>query len=213
MSPHRSFAAALGLVLLGAALLSSSQAEAQTVSATQTAAAAPTELKLSGAPRLDQRGNPRKDQYLLTARLSTADGKPLNNRLLEFSQRVELIGARDSVIGTANTDSTGTANLVFLPAQGGSQSFAVWFKGSDGYASSQASAALDLGQVEPPFEPEPLPFGLMRQWLPIGLASLVAATWVVLIGTLAVAVRDIRRAGRLLPAGGNGRVAPGGGGH
>lgn len=176
-------AAALAVLGLGAALAQ----EAKQPTATS--------LKLGSGPRMDEKGNPAKGQLLLSATLATVDGKPLSDRRVDFYLPVELFGAREATLGSATTDSTGVAYLLYLPAQLGPQTVKASFPGADGYANSVASQTIQVTDVETPFEPEPLPLASVRQWLPIGVGLLVVSTWVVLLGVFLRTALGIRALG------------------
>jgi hypothetical protein len=175
----RWLAAALGLA---AALLLAAQAGAQ-------APVAPTRLVFEGSGPTRVKG-----QLALAATLNTADGKPLGDRPVEFYLQVEFFGRRDAHIGTATTDSTGRAAIVFEPSELGRQTVLAYFPGAAGYASAQTTAAIDVAVVEPAFEAEPLPLALVSRWLPFVLGAVVLATWVALLGTLLGTTARIRAA-------------------
>jgi hypothetical protein len=122
-----------------------------------------------------------KGWVLLKAQLKTTDGKPVSNRSVEFYQQVELLGPREAHLGTAMTDSTGVASLLFQAAQTGQHTVKLSFAGAEGYAASTGSGTFEVGAITPPFEPEPLPLAAVRGWLPIVLGGLVLAAWLVLL--------------------------------
>ncbi len=114
------FRAVLLAVALGTSCVTPGVALAQT---------APTKLTLSADPRMDGRGRPVKGQLILSATLTNAAGKPINNKAVNFYQQVELMGQHDAFIGTASTDATGVAALLYEPAQSGPQQLKARFPG------------------------------------------------------------------------------------
>jgi hypothetical protein len=134
-------------------------------------------------------------QLFLRATLTTTDGATLNNREVAFYQRVEFFGGREAYLGTATTDSTGMAILLYLPAESGSHSLKAHFAGRDQYASTASTLTYEVRNAVAPFHREPLPLAVVRAWLPLGLAAVVLATWVVLVGSFLHTVYRIRRAG------------------
>ena len=135
-----------------------------------------------------------KGQLVLSATLTTADGKPLSNRRVDFYQRVEMLGARDALLGSATTDSTGTASLAYQPAQAGKQTIKVLFAGAEGYAAAEASSQVEVTQVGTLYPEEPMPFGLIGAWLPYALGAAVLAVWIVLLSVLLNTALGIRGA-------------------
>jgi hypothetical protein len=169
---------------LAGALLVTTHAEAQ-------APAAPTRLVFDGSGPTRVKG-----QLALAATLSTADGKALGDRPVEFYLQVDFYGRRDAHIGTAATDSTGRAAIVFEPSELGRQTILVYFAGATGHKSAQTTATIDVTAVEPAFESEPLPLALVSQWLPFVLGAFVLATWAALLGTFLGTTTRIRAAVR-----------------
>jgi hypothetical protein len=151
--------------------------------------AAPTAVTLSPAAPTSMKG-----QLALSARLTTADGKPLSGQEIDFFVPVELFGSLEAFVGSATTDSTGQATLGYQPAQAGRQTIVARFTGSSSYATSEASAEIQVGEVVPAIKAEPLPFAGLRDWLPVAMVALVLIVWGVLLGVFLGTVRGIRRA-------------------
>ncbi len=168
---------------LAAALLVAAPAGAQ------APAAAPTKLVVEGSGPTRVKG-----QLALAATLTGADGKPLGDRPVEFYLQVDFFGRRDAHLGTAATDSTGRAAIVFEPAELGRHTVIAYVAGAPGYAPAQATGSIDVGTVEPAFAAEPLPLALVSRWLPFVLGALVFATWTALLGTLVGTVGRIKAA-------------------
>jgi hypothetical protein len=103
---------------------------------------------------------------------------------------------RDALLGSATSDATGFAAIDFQPAELGQHTITARFNGDEQYALSQISSTIEVREVAPIYVPEPLPLASVRQWLPLGLASLVLATWAVLLGITARTVLGVRAAGR-----------------
>ncbi len=168
--------------------------------ADEAPAATPTTLKLSSMPRVNEKGAEVKGQLLILATLTTQDGKPLSDRNVDFFQELEFFGSRESYIGSATTDSTGVATLLYLPAESGKQSIKARYLGRDGYASSQVTATIEIKDAKPAFESEPLPLAAVARWLPVVLGLIVLAVWAVLLGVLLRSVLGIRAAVSLTDA-------------
>ena len=137
-----------------------------------------------------------KGHLTLRATLTSAEGKPLGDRAVNFYQRVMLFGERDALIGTGTTDSTGYVAIDYQPVEDGSQMILARFLGDPSAGPAEASNTIQVRDSVPVYAPPPLPLASVRQWLPLGLATLVLATWAVLIGVTARAVLGIKGARR-----------------
>lgn len=135
-----------------------------------------------------------KGHLTVSATLTTQAGKALSGELINFYQQTDLFGPRDALLGTATTDSSGYAAIDYQPAQTGSQVIKVRFSGDVHTAAADASRTIQVRDVIPPYTPDPLPLAQIRQWLPLGLASLVLGTWAVLLGVSLRTVLGIRAA-------------------
>jgi hypothetical protein len=153
-------------------------------------AATPTRLTLSEPARGGLKGH-----LTLRVTLTTAAGKPLSERNVAFYELSNVFGPREVLLGTATTDSTGFAAIDYQPSQTGQQTIFARFTGDQDNAASQVSSAIQVREVVPIFTEEPLPLASVRQWLPLGLASLVLATWAVLLGVTIRTVLGVRSAG------------------
>lgn len=179
-------ALALGLGLGAALLLGAAPAPAQ-----EQTGAAPT-VKLSEPTKTNTRG-----QLVLGASLRSPDGKPLTDRQVEFYLQTSVFGPRDAHLGTATTDSTGMAMLVYEPATRGQQSIKARFAGAKDVPGAEATATIEVRESVEPFHEEALPLASVRQWLPFALTGVVVAVWSVVLGALvttAFAFRSIVRA-------------------
>jgi hypothetical protein len=159
-------------------------------------AAQATRLQLTSQPMTDPNGRPLPGRLLLIGRLTTADGQPVGNQAVLFYQVVEFFGPRDADLGTATTDSTGTAVVVFQPAQPGSQPIKAYFVGSAAYQPAVTELTVTVATVVPPFESAPPPLALLRPWVPIGLGGLMLATWVTLLAVLVMTMVRITTAAK-----------------
>ena len=133
-----------------------------------------------------------KGHLTLRATLSTTAGKPASEKVINFYEHVDLFGGRDALIGSATTDSTGYGAIDYQPVETGSQTIKVRFAGDNQLSATETSSTIDVREATPVYSPEPLPLATVRQWLPLGLASLVLATWAVLLGVTVRTIRGIR---------------------
>jgi hypothetical protein len=153
---------------------------------------APTTLQFDGATRTRTKG------FLeLSATLTDANHKGISKRVISFYQQVDLLGTRDALLGTAETDSTGSAALTYQPAEEGQQTIIVRFAGDDTYAASEASDTIQVTNAVPPYAPTPEPLAGPARWLPRVLGLLVISVWLLLFGVFAVTAWGIKKVGRL----------------
>ncbi len=187
----RSTLARTGLALLSVWLLGivgAAVASAQEAPKTDKAA---TTVSM-GEPRTTQ----TKGQLVLSATLSTADGKAVSDQDVSFYEKVDLLGEREALLGTATTDTSGAAGLVYLPSETGRQTIVARFAGSAKLAASSTNSIIDVREAKSPFESQPLPLSSIRAWFPIGLGTAVLATWAVLLGGFLNTTIGIRAASR-----------------
>lgn len=158
-------------------------------------AAAPmaTTLKLDAGPRMDK-GVRVKGQLILSATLTSADGKPLSDRSVTYYQAVDLFGSRDALLGSATTDSTGNATLLFIPAQPGSTKLKARFEGNPQFKRAEAEEVEQVSDAVVPFRQQAPPLAVVATWASYGVGVLAFAAWAVLLGVLLRTAVGIRRA-------------------
>jgi hypothetical protein len=132
----------------------------------------------------------------LSATLTTAEGKPASDRQVDFYQQVEFFGDRDALLGTAPTDSTGTAILLYQPATRGKQTIIARFGGGGSLQKAEGNVTIDVREVAELFEEEHASLDTVRRWLPLGLITVVLIVWGILIGTLLSTCLGIAAVGR-----------------
>jgi hypothetical protein len=91
------------------------------------------------------------------------------------------------------------AAVLYHPAQTGQQTIKARFKGDQTFGPTEASLVLDVAEIIPPFESEPVPLASVGKWLSFGLGLLGVAFWAVLLGVLGRTVRGIRAAAGSAP--------------
>lgn len=153
-----------------------------------------TKIELSASPALDNRGHAVKGQFLISATLTTADGRFVVNSPVQFVENVEFFGQRSADLGSSVTDSTGYAAVVYQPSQTGQHTIIARFGGDSQHAASDATYALNATDVVPPFIAPPLPLASVGKWLSVSMAVLGVAFWLVLLGVLGRTVWRIRTA-------------------
>ena len=185
----------LGLSLMLATLATVSIGLEATLAA--GTAATTTTIKLSSSQRLDDNGTPMKGQLILSAVMTAPDGKTINGQVISFYENVDLLGTRQALLGTATTDSTGSAAIAYQPAQSGNQTIIARSVGSAGFAAAEGQMSLDVSEVVPPFRSEAKPLASIGDAMAIIFGVATAGTWLVLLGVLLRAIVGIRSAGPL----------------
>jgi hypothetical protein len=180
----------LAVLLVALALACTSVAPAPAQAQAQDKGS-PVTLKLNTPTRTSAAG-----QLALSATLTTSAGKPLNDRAVDFYQKAELFGPRDAFIGTAETDGTGVAVLLYEPALRGRQTILARFAGATGYAAAETTVVIDVRDAIDGYEPEPLPLAGLRDRLPLIFGGVVFLVWAILFGVLITTARGIKLAGQ-----------------
>jgi hypothetical protein len=165
-----------------------------------------TLIQVSSMPVKDKRGKEVKGRFWVMATLTTADGRYVADRPVQFVEPVDFFGRREASLGTAVTDGTGLAAVTYQPSQPGQHTIIVRFGGDKQYAPSKAEFAVEIGQVVPPFAEVPSPLASVGSGLAIFLAILGLAFWAVLLGVLGYTVWGIKKTTGAEPGG-----APAGG--
>jgi len=153
-----------------------------------------TLIQVSSIPVKDKRGKAVKGQYWFMATLTTADGRYVADRPLQFVEPVDFFGRREASLGTTVTDGTGIAAVIYQPSQVGQHTIVVRFAGDKQYAASKAELVVDATEVVPPFAEEPLPLASVGFGLAVFLAVLGVAFWAVLLGVLGRTAWRIKKA-------------------
>ena len=152
-----------------------------------------TTLTLNSDQRLDPKGAVMKGQYVVSATLKAGD-KFISQQPVVFREHVDLFGPRDADLGTAVTDSTGTAVLFYQPAETGPQMLSAQFAGDDAFAGSSATLTVDVRDVVPVFTPQPSPLASLGKWLTVSLGVLGVVFWAVVLGVFTRAIVKIMSA-------------------
>ena len=153
-----------------------------------------TVIEVGSMPAQDERGKPSKGQYWITVVLTTEDGRYVADRPIQIVEPVDFFGRREAKLGTAVTDGTGFAAVVYRPSQPGEHTIAARFGGDKQYAASNADLVLDATDVVAPFAEEPLPLASMVRGLTAFLGVLGVVFWAVLLGVLGRTVWRIKMA-------------------
>lgn len=147
------------------------------------AAAAKTTTSVTVTPDMRDRG------YVLDARVvSKADGKPVANALVRFYDTVQLLGAREMLVGSATTDGLGTVTIYYKPAQAGTHRI-IARPASAQLAATDGVATFDATTIAPSaYTRDRLPLDPFSVNLPFAGETVLLVVWglfaFVLIGSL-----------------------------
>lgn len=137
------------------------------------------------------------DSPVIRARLTTADGTPVDNALIRFFSPVALgETAGEMEIDDARTDATGSAILTYQMRRSGTVSIIARFDGSAGYAASTADASLSVVGEKQLYTPD------------VGLSVPVLGSWLLVMVLAVVWGLYFLVAGRVLAIARSGAAAP-----
>jgi hypothetical protein len=161
------------------------------LSAGAVAAAQSTSLQLTVAPaaKLEQ-------GYLLTVRMRTADGRPVNEASVTFYELVDIFGARDMRIGDLTTDGQGQGTLPYLPAQLGSHQIVARFAGRDQAASAEARTTFEAQVAAAAYRAEAVPLSAFSNVVTAAVGLIVLSVWALIAFALISTARGVRRGAR-----------------
>ena len=135
-------------------------------------------------------------QYILTAKLITADSKPLTDQTVAFFEDVDLFGPKVALLKTAVTDGTGVAAIVYQPSRDGALKLEARFAGDSAQAPQTGVTTLNVTGARSPFIETPVPLASVAAVLSIGAVVLAYAVWITLFSVLIGTALRIRAAGR-----------------
>ncbi len=117
--------------------------------------------------------------WLLTSSVTGPDGGALSQATVTFAAATEFFGERWVPLGTAVTNTSGTASLAYSPTWNGSQTLVARMRGGDGEQVSEP-ISIEVSGALPGIAQERPDLPIVRAWaLPIGV-GVVVAVWVVL---------------------------------
>ena len=116
----------------------------------------------------------------VSAQLS--DGShPLGNEPVEFDIAANFFGDRQVNLGTAPTDATGTATLVYQPSWDGAQVITAHFKGDGPHAQADITKTINFSGPVPQYAPEPVGLAPVRQWVTPVVGIGIVIFWTILL--------------------------------
>ena len=115
--------------------------------------------------------------YVLSVRLATTEGKPVNDAPVRFYESVELLGPREMLIASVVTDGQGRVSVAYLPARTGSHEIVVRFAGRDHLGAVEGRTTFEATVAAPPYREEPMPLAAFSARVPYAVGAIVLAVW------------------------------------
>ena len=135
--------------------------------------------------------------YVLRARLTTSDAKPMNQVTVSFYELVELLGEREMLIGSATTDGQGRASLTYLPAVAGQREILIRSSASGSVAPVEGRATFVATVAAPAYHPEGRPLARFADAVPSVVGVIVLAVWALIGFALLGTARGVAVEARL----------------
>ena len=131
----------------------------------------------------------------LTARLTTVDHAAVPKAVIQFTQSTTEFGKPRSVpIGTATTDTNGTAELVYQSTVAGRQQFGTTYAGGTGLATATSTTTVDVQTAQSAYHPAPPKPLASVGWATVAaLLVVVALVWITLIAQVVRVFRVCRQ--------------------
>lgn len=157
-----------------------------------------SDLRLSASPLAD-------GAWLLEARLQDRSAGPLGRHVVRFSATVQFLGTRPVLLGSVETDSSGTARLTYRPTWQGLQRLVARASFEDGTALSN-EAVLEAADAVTPLSPPAARLPVVGTWAGLVAAGVAVSVWGLLGLVLIRVVFGISKATAV--AGADGRPEP-----
>lgn len=132
----------------------------------------------------------------IAARLTDASGDPISGAQIRFAVQVDILGTRNAVLGTAETDATGVALMPLTPRRA-EYTVKATFEGSEVAAPAETVMPITfpddkVQQIEIVAPPSAL--GSLETVMPRAMGIVVALLWVFFAGAVVYVVRTLHRA-------------------
>jgi hypothetical protein len=141
---------------------------------------------------LDARLSTKPTQgYILSARLQSADGKPLNEVPVRYYEIVDLFGQREMFLGETTTDGQGDGSFIYLPAQLGPHEIVARTPGRAPATRNETRITLDAQVAAASYRTEAPPLAAFSAILPYVVGALVFSVWALLAFALFATARGV----------------------
>lgn len=146
----------------------------------------------SGTTRITmmiQQTNQSQNQDISVSAQLTDAGKPLVNEPVEFDVAANFFGQQQVNIGTAQTDITGTATILYQPSWDGTYEFTAHFMGDGNYPHIQVTRTLTYSGPVSQYTPNLGGLKPVREWVTPVIYGCIGLFWLLLI---LIGVRTLR---------------------
>lgn len=118
--------------------------------------------------------------YVLNVRLSTADGKPVNQTVVTFYEKVELFGDREMYLGSATTDGQGQTTFTYLPARLGTHEVIARSARKDHFLGAEGRTTFEATVAARAYRADPAPLAAFSAAVPLAVGAVVLGVWALL---------------------------------
>lgn len=133
------------------------------------------------------------DTWAIEAHVRDVSSGPVGGVTIEFSATIDFLGVRTLDIGSARTDTSGTATLTYLPTTNGVHHIVARAPFDDGVLASNEAVLEVTGATQPLARPAQ-PLQTVGAWAGPVAALVVASVWGLLVLVLVRVVVGISRA-------------------
>lgn len=134
--------------------------------------------------------------YVLSVKLRTSDGRPVNEVSVSFHEVVDLFGKREMLIATAHTDGQGLGSATYLPARTGTHEIVMRFAGRDHIGAVVTRHTFDATVAAAPYRAATPPLAPFSARVPYGVGAVVLAVWALIAFAFFGTAFGIRRGTR-----------------
>lgn len=134
--------------------------------------------------------------YVLTVKMRTSDGRPLNEATIRIYEMVDLFGKRDMLIATLKTDGQGAGSAIYLPATPGRHEIIVRFDGRGHVPAFETRHVLEATVAAPAYRSATPPLAEFSSRVPYGVGVVVLSVWALIAFALFGTALGIRRGAR-----------------
>ena len=129
--------------------------------------------------------------YVLSVRLATGDGRPLNEVPVRYYEIVDLFGQREMFIGETTTDGQGEGSFLYLPAQLGAHEIVARTPGRAPVTRNETRLTLDAQVAAASYRTEVPRLAAFSAVLPYVAGGLVFSVWALLAFALFATARGV----------------------
>jgi len=165
-------------------------------SADLTSADAPSDVVLEPLPVASPA--PGQNSVVLAAKLLD-EGQPLAGEPVSFYVVTTVFGERLMIVGSALSDATGTASLLYRPTWSGDYTVVARFAGVGEHGPSEVTFHFEANDVESPYHPAEFGIDPIRTWLPVFVGAVLLTVLFVLGFAMFTTVAGIRAAAATAP--------------